>query len=681
MPHKVASNVTTTMTKNSSEYSFNLMTSRLSEESLRKRSSWWQSKSRVFHVLGYASVAIVPITLVILLPLNVSSFSHSDVFEGAAIGGSLTLSQAKAIDFISSAVFAPLILTLFNYIWFENARTSIANDRNPRNEGTSLYAFVEASHTSSGTYDVHKLWVLCRSSSIPLMLLAALALFAALARSSLSNIIAYEAYTQTISAASVELRLLRGAWMYESDSRQLNSDGSFWYASYHQQRLWSQQYQELLTQVTFQNSTPFLNEGVYVATNVTRDSLSAVASSTTELHAVPAFRAEIDCQPHTVKSLRWLDPQSNYFNIYLDQLTDITVFSENTTGWKASFTTDFATFKTNESESNGNIYIPFFASNSLNNSVYVGVMSSFYIASGFSEVQKWIDDQLQPVASVFGDIQATSFNLTELGISRSGKPMPASCGQGTNGCTVVVFGLICTINQRAGTIDLDRASGAASWNMSKAIWRSESTPVDLTYDFNDGLPQAVASSATSCNASGYSISDCDGIGSSLRDYNFETLAHNVLYTQMEQRRIGYEIAAMPDSENTTVTPDLYANVTSGGGIQRYRMTYVPALLFAGLICVFFAAVITVVLIWYSAESLSSKQFRTMDSLRLLMDFFANIQDEKILAEASREWTNKELEEWAKQFMVRYETQYRHRSGKGNTTDRQPVVALTSCKDE
>jgi len=135
------------------------------------------------------------------------------------------------------------------------------------------------------------------------------------------------------------------------------------------------------------------------------------------------------------------------------------------------------------------------------------------------------------------------------------------------------------------------------------------------------------------------VSDkCSIIG--VQRLNYQTLAHNVLYAEMEIQRLAYEVAAMNES---LATPEMYTTVESTINVQRYRMTYVPALLFGGLICGFFAAMLTVALIIHSRGSVSSTRFRTVDSLRLLMDAVANIQDDKLCAEA-KTWSNEELEE-------------------------------------
>jgi hypothetical protein len=273
---------------------------------------WSLPRSTVFKALCYASVALVPVLLLLWLPLGFKKPKHANIFQSSPIGGDLTLKQAKATDFVSSAVFAPLILGILNYVWFFNARTSVADERNGGVLGMSLYALVEASTTTSGSYDVFKLWTLCCSRSSCLATLAGLTLLAAFAKSLLSNIIAYEAFLLPVSAAPVQLRLLAGPSMSSFDESRANGSHivqynvtgnytvyDYWNATHNQRKEFILQTTSVLYEVAWQNSSLSLNSSEYVAVNATTSALNALPISVIGLHDIPAVRGTVKCAAHS----------------------------------------------------------------------------------------------------------------------------------------------------------------------------------------------------------------------------------------------------------------------------------------------------------------------------------------------------------------------------------------------
>jgi len=78
--------------------------------------------------------------------------SMFDTFAGEIIGGHLTQGQAKAIDVITGAVLAPLLVAGFNFVFFNNARVSTVNEN--QNKVVPLRALVAASSTNSGSYNI-----------------------------------------------------------------------------------------------------------------------------------------------------------------------------------------------------------------------------------------------------------------------------------------------------------------------------------------------------------------------------------------------------------------------------------------------------------------------------------------------------------------------------------------------
>lgn len=86
---------------------------------------------------------------------------------------------------------------------------------------------------------------------------------------------------------------------------------------------------------------------------------------------------------------------------------------------------------------------------------------------------------------------------------------------------------------------------------------------------------------------------------------------------------------------------MLTNVATSLRIMRHRMTYIPALLFGGLLCMLLVAFLVAALIVYTSRSATAKQSRTVDTSHLLMDVTANIRSRAFVK--SRHQSNEELE--------------------------------------
>lgn len=120
-------------------------------------------------------------------------------FTSAKIGGHLTQTQAKAIDFGCSALLAPLVMAGLNFTWFSCARVCVVNELDATHRGSKgvpLQSLARASRTSVGTYDLLGLWELFNAKTWRLSVLGAVALLSAITSSALSNIIAYESFRE-----------------------------------------------------------------------------------------------------------------------------------------------------------------------------------------------------------------------------------------------------------------------------------------------------------------------------------------------------------------------------------------------------------------------------------------------------------------------------------------------------
>lgn len=80
--------------------------------------------AQVYYSATALSVLIPVIATVVWLGVNAKRWKEFDwsAIHSNIIGGRLTQSQAKAIDLLCSALIAPSILAVFNFVWFSCAR-------------------------------------------------------------------------------------------------------------------------------------------------------------------------------------------------------------------------------------------------------------------------------------------------------------------------------------------------------------------------------------------------------------------------------------------------------------------------------------------------------------------------------------------------------------------------------
>lgn len=176
-----------------------------------------------------------------------------------------------------------------------------------------------------------------------------------------------------------------------------------------------------------------------------------------------------------------------------------------------------------------------------------------------------------------------------------------------------------------------------------------------------GLGPAFAASAEKCTES-----DSADMGNKLyylprpKHFDCQTLADNLLWAEMEIQRITYEVAAQNDSMSTE---DMYVEVATMASVQRYRITYVPALLFVALACIFLVAALIAILAWHTSDSAVAQQYRVTSTLRLLVDCVLSLH-ENIPRTQAKKWSEAELDSWAAKTRVRYEANYEEQGEKG-----------------
>lgn len=172
------------------------------------------TKSTVYF-LAILLTSIIPLVGLAAWLIIVKVRQGGSIFTGftsAKIGGHLTQTQAKAIDFVCSALLAPLLMAGLNFIWFACARVCVVNELDATHRGSQgvpLQSLARASRTSVGSYDLLGLWELFRAKTWRLSVLGAVALMSAVSSSALSNIIAYESFIeQGPSTGRYSLRML-----------------------------------------------------------------------------------------------------------------------------------------------------------------------------------------------------------------------------------------------------------------------------------------------------------------------------------------------------------------------------------------------------------------------------------------------------------------------------------------
>lgn len=222
-----------------------------------------------------------------------------------------------------------------NFVWFDSARVSAVNEQQQR--AIPLRTLVAASGTSAGSYDLFNLRDLLQGKTWRLFMFGLLTLLSAVSRTALSNVIAYEAYSEKIPTQSISLRLQRDLGIYGSffslDGSITSGDSMFTPTLYDftasQNAKVSKEMVALLTELSFENTAPGLIEGTYVGINATSQSLSSLPLSIVELDNIPAYRLSIECAPDLPTGISVLQPLSRV-NTQITLLMNATATFNNT---------------------------------------------------------------------------------------------------------------------------------------------------------------------------------------------------------------------------------------------------------------------------------------------------------------------------------------------------------------
>ena len=592
-------------------------------------------------------IAILLLTLSILsfaiwVPLNVRQGAHFGL-SSVAIGGKLTQRQAKVIDVASTAVFAPILVLFLNSYWFSIARVTVNNERTKKI--VPLVTLIEASKIESGSYSPFTIIKLVTKQNPMSFLLGVLVLLSAIALSAFQNVIGYQAYITHTGTFTAKLHPLNdfehvstmdSIPSYSFDGTNLTTyiQADLNYTQ-KQQSDFVPQVNEVLTRIAFENALSKLDGGYYVGINATRASMSALPSKFVKLTDIPGYRLAIGCQARSPD--RVSITTAGTYNVAIDSKF------ENSGGDESSFRADFPGRMDVYTNANATKFA--FAAFETNQT------QAFRVCLG-----RFVDkpDSLEPMPSPYGDITYKTYNMTAFGF------------QGKK-ATMSSWGMICNMTRETGLHNLSREEDL-SWKIQGSTWsKSSRITAMLVGDWQKvlnfqtpttnmpGLAPAFLSNAIRCPDPLLPDGQCP----TKRVPDYQVYALNFLFAAGEIERIAYEVKNANSTLIDTESSSLRVQATESG--QRYRMTYVPLILLAGLLSVLFAASISLALILISQGTMSYRTWRDVDTLRLMVDIVDGLHLHPDLKDLHG-LSDDEMEERAKLCKVHYSEDLRDSKG-------------------
>lgn len=162
-----------------------------------------------------------------------------------------------------------------------------------------------------------------------------------------------------------------------------------------------------------------------------------------------------------------------------------------------------------------------------------------------------------------------------------------------------------------------------------------------------------------------------------RIVDFTTAVNNVVYGSGEIERIIYNIAALDSSRDK---PDYLYNATGAKTQEFYRLTYVPALVLVGLVCVILCSSLTIVLVLSVRHSSSWETFCMVDTVRLVVDAVAGgLIEEKAEFVPLVGNESSEVVDWAAKYYAGHCMQVEEKDGKGQSIVRLKPSCLNNRK--
>ncbi|KAI0143470.1 hypothetical protein GGR57DRAFT_484271 [Xylariaceae sp. FL1272] len=542
-------------------------------------------------------------------PISISS---------AVIGGRLTQEQAKAIDFVASALLAPFLLIVFDYVWFSGARVTAFNERD---SSLPLATLVEISHTNSGSYDILKVSSLLRGGTLNTFLFAVLVVISAITRTAFSNIIAYEAYEREYPGTSTPMAsLVQKGWAITNNT----------FSAYDDYNLTNSQLADfgseaisILTAVSYRNASNKLTDGAYVAINATKSTLNGLSSNVVDMQDVPGYRMTMDCKAQKPTLLSLINSGASavqmsvsdgwglYFGQYPGQLDVLINAHTMNLSFVGFYTDKKSLYMVNVAEGNATKPCSY--------------------ANG-TAIHGPGCDPWAPIASPYGEMDYGVFNLTG-GFTKSVRS---------------AWGMNCTMYRETGSHSLARQADL-SWSITSSTWSGTKEPALLMIsDWQTILNFHSPSSQIPGLGGAFYPSSWSNITT---DTDYKTYVETLLYAAAEMEHTMYQVknagakADGDDSADTFYVPTVMTELV-------YRITYVPLILLVGLIALFIAALVPFAQLIRSMRLPSMTLWREINALRLVMDSLA-VHPSETDVHNTRGASNKEIRSAAGDTKVAY----------------------------
>lgn len=626
-----------------------------------------------------------------------------DRFAGARIGGRLTQGQAKALDVACGAVLGPLLLAALNLVWFDAARVSAVNEkkRAGSSRGVPLASLAAMSSTSSGSFDVLSLYAIARGRTWRLALFAVLTVLAAVARVSVCNVVAYEAYPLDVLDPGVAvgtLRRLSDEVLARASGIPLDPIAAYEFTARQQAEI-TGRITGMLTELNFRAASSRLADDAYVGVNATTASMDRLPPPVVGLLDVPGYRLTARCEPARAEALAVVS---------MGLTTKVTARWYRDGGAEGEGLERDG--KDDDDDGGGSDGLLMSADYPGVREIIQGADNGYYALAGFTPDKREavlgymtsFNYTERMIASTFGAVRPAVFNMTASGF------------RGTKS-VMTVWGVRCGLYRQEGFLNYTRGTAAAAddddeegdgensphrqsqgqqqWTISASRFDAEKRRVpsvlgdwQLALNYNapgaviPGLGPPLAATAGVPCGGGQELGPKQPMTSAscTRPLDFRTYALNFLYASAAAEQMMYNVAATgagsgnpPSSSSSSPSsspsppprgrrPDYYFEVR---GVERrdfYRMTYVPAILLAGLLSLAAAAAIAGALLLYASDTASARAFRRLDVLRLVHDGASGLrqqqqqqQDEVGPRAAPDRADNAALGEWAKRCFVSY----------------------------
>lgn len=615
----------------------------------RKISSHLDDQNLFALVLLYVSLT-VPIILLLSWWMFVYRGRHLSLIRSEPIGGRLDFIVAKGIDVLCSAILAPLGMAFLNLLWFRLARISVFNEKD--HDPVSLKALLELSITYGGTYDPWKLLTLFRASRSRFTLFAFLTLLSAISTSLFVNVIAYEAiqvkqnFPSNSNFTLRELPEYSSMFLVNESRNSLSKDVS---------RQLHNNFASTMYSISHSMDRDMDDENrrlsdSYFGLNITKKSLYGVPPDVKELWNVPAFILKVKCEPANITRFNITPPtlEEDIHKIRAE-LSDKTIYDGYTeltpTQLKSLYSHRFRFALQN------------------NKSVLLAVYD--VMASPAKNGFQLPDGISQP--SDFGLIRSTTVDLyknstyefytnvtNELELKRQDN----------------VYGIICRIQRQQGLTNLTASNDLESsrkWTSGNITFIDDDSSNTINYLHEVSRLVRKYRPPSSIGPYWDSVGEVLGTGAgdgpnywkidnvllrknptkvqfTANPTNFTVFAYNFLYAAGRMETAVWDIDMTHSKQITKVS-----------GIEevlRYRISYIPGLLVAGLITISISAAIVFGMTWYSLGTLSAHTDRVLDGLRFVSDFVSAVREDELLADANT-WTRNRLDRFGWEVKLRY----------------------------